>query len=106
LPAWSAAGNTVSRTQFERQVFVEAPRQSFWFRETFQRNDPETIWRKREDSPKRFTATIQFASAEVEIWRSPMSALVQAFSQASRSEIKISPFAAVMTFCGAVLLAS
>lgn len=35
-----------------------------------------------------------------------MTALVQAFSQASRSEIKISPFAAVMTFCGAVLLAS
>jgi hypothetical protein len=67
---------------------------------------PKPFWPVLEDSRKRLPATIQFASAEVEIWRSPMTALVQALSRVSRAEIEIDPFTAVLLFCGAGLLVS
>jgi hypothetical protein len=83
-----------------------------WFRRLVgsARHPGETILKPflpaREDSVKRLLATVQLASVEVEIWRSPMTALVQALSRVSRAEIQLDPLTAIALFCGAGLLVS
>jgi hypothetical protein len=64
------------------------------------------FWPGRENGVKRCGATVRSASIEVEFWRSPMTALVQALSRLSGVETETDVFTIVAIFCGVGLFVS
>ena len=74
--------------------------------QTFNETILKPFWSRRENGVKRCAAMVHFASAEVEYWRSPMTALVQALSRLSGTETETDAFTIVVLFCGVGLLVS